>query len=66
MIVNVEDAKRCYIVCGKTDMRYGIDSLAYTVQPQFDLDPIPGCFFSFVGTKKTALMHYIGMGVVTV
>ncbi|UOQ86735.1 IS66 family insertion sequence element accessory protein TnpB [Gracilibacillus salinarum] len=52
MIVNVEDAKRCYIVCGKTDMRYGIDSLAYTVQSQFDLDPFQDALFFFCGNKQ--------------
>ncbi|MGQ7461762.1 IS66 family insertion sequence element accessory protein TnpB [Streptococcus suis] len=27
------------MVCGRTDMRQGIDSLAYLVKRQFNLDP---------------------------
>ncbi|MFD1608601.1 IS66 family insertion sequence element accessory protein TnpB [Oceanobacillus luteolus] len=31
--------KNIYIVCGKTDMRKGIDGLATFVQDHFELDP---------------------------
>lgn len=52
MIVNLEEAKEFYIVYGKTDMQYGIDSLAYTVQSQLDLDPFQEALFFFCGNKQ--------------
>lgn len=33
-------------------MRQGIDSLAYLVKSQFDLDPISGLVFLFCGRRK--------------
>ena len=33
------------IVCGKTDMRQGIDSLAYWIQHHYHLDPFSGQVF---------------------
>ena len=40
------------IVCGKTDMRQGIDSLAYWIQHHYHLDPFSGQVFLFCGGKK--------------
>ena len=34
-----------YIVCGRTDMRRGIDGLAAIVKDKFDLDPFAGQVF---------------------
>ncbi|MBS4218882.1 IS66 family insertion sequence element accessory protein TnpB [Bacillus sp. FJAT-49711] len=31
--------KKIYIICGKTDMRKGIDGLATLIQDSFELDP---------------------------
>ena len=39
MALNLSDLGPVYIVCGKTDLRKGIDSLAYLIHSQFDLDP---------------------------
>lgn len=41
-----------FIVCGKTDMRQGIDSLAYWIQHHYQLDPFSGQVFLFCGRKK--------------
>ncbi len=41
-----------YIVCGKTDMRQGINSLAYWIQHHYQLDPFSGQVFLFCGGKK--------------
>ncbi|WP_205410304.1 MULTISPECIES: IS66 family insertion sequence element accessory protein TnpB [Gracilibacillus] len=64
MIVNLKQAKGFYIVCGKTDMRYGIDSLAYTVQSQFHLDPFQEALFFFCGNKQDRfkMLHWDGEG----
>ena len=46
MTINLSDLGQVYLVCGKTDMRQGIDSLvdslAYLVKSQFDLDLFSG------------------------
>jgi len=33
------DVKNIYIICGKTDMRKGIDGLATLIQDSLELDP---------------------------
>ncbi len=38
-MINLAELGRVFIVCGKIDMRRGIDSLAYIVKKSFHLDP---------------------------
>ena len=38
-MINLYDLGQVYIVCGRTDMRRGIDGLAAIVKDKFDLDP---------------------------
>ena len=40
-----------YIVCGYTDMRLGIDSLAALVQGRYKLDPFSNSMFMFCGRR---------------
>lgn len=42
---------KIYIVCGRTDLRKGIDGLAQLVQEQFDLNPFEDCLFLFCGRR---------------
>ena len=44
--------KNIYIVCGKTDMRKGIDGLATLVQDVYELDPYEDTIFLFYGRSK--------------
>ncbi|WP_143464131.1 IS66 family insertion sequence element accessory protein TnpB, partial [Levilactobacillus enshiensis] len=44
--------RQVFIVCGKTDLRRGIDGLADIVQEQFELDPYNRALYLFCGTKK--------------
>jgi transposase len=44
--------KNIYIVCGKTDMRKGIDGLATLVQDVYELDPYEDAIFLFSGRSK--------------
>jgi transposase len=44
--------KNIYIVCGKTDMRKGIDGLATLIQDSFELDPYSDSIFLFAGWSK--------------
>lgn len=41
-----------YIVCGKTDMRKGMDGLATLIQDSFELDPYSDSIFLFAGRSK--------------
>ena len=50
-MINLYDLGQVYIVCGKTDMRKGIDTLAYLVKEKFELDPFSGRVFLFCGGK---------------
>ncbi|WP_331282769.1 IS66 family insertion sequence element accessory protein TnpB, partial [Lactobacillus delbrueckii] len=50
-MINLAELGRVFIVCGKTDMHRGIDSLAYIVKKSFHLDPFSGCFL-FCGSRK--------------
>ena len=52
MGINLSELGPVYIVCGKTDLRKGIDSLAYLIQSQFDLDPFSKSVFLFCGGKS--------------
>ncbi|MST80668.1 IS66 family insertion sequence element accessory protein TnpB [Lactobacillus equicursoris] len=64
MMINLAELGRVFIVCGKTDMRRGIDSLAYIVKKNFDLDPFSGCIFLFCGGRKDRFkaLYWDGQG----
>ena len=61
MGLNLSDLGPVYIVCGKTDLRKGSDSLAYLIQSQFDLDPFSKSVFLFCGGKVIDLKLSTGM-----
>ena len=61
MIIQLSDLGQVHLVCGKTDMRQGIDSLAYVVKTHFELDPFSDQVFLFVVDVKTALKSFTGM-----
>lgn len=46
------NVKNIYIVCGKTDMRKGIDGLATLIHDSFELDPYSDSIFLFAGWRK--------------
>lgn len=52
MTIQLTDLGQVYLVCEKTDMRQGIDSLAFLVKSQFDLDPFTGQVFLFCEGRK--------------
>ena len=52
MGLNLSDLRPVYIVCGKTDLRKGTDSLAYLIQLQFDLAPFSKSVFLFCDGKS--------------
>ena len=52
MLIDVRKLNGIYLVCGKTDLRCGIDGLARVVTEQYDLDPYDKSLFMFCGTRK--------------
>ena len=64
MARQLSDLGQVYLVCGKTDMRQGIDSLAYLVKSQFNLDPFSGQVFLFCGSRKDRFkaLYWDGQG----
>ncbi|BDS79895.1 transposase%2C ISSmi4 [Streptococcus pneumoniae] len=64
MMIQLSDLGQVHIVCGKTDMRQGIDSLAYVVKTHFELDPFSGQVFLFCGGRKDRFkaLYWDGQG----
>lgn len=52
MLVNWTQPKHVFIVCGKTDLRKGIDGLATVVAENYDLDLFDDSLFLFCGTRN--------------
>ncbi|MFT8610755.1 MAG: IS66 family insertion sequence element accessory protein TnpB [Liquorilactobacillus nagelii] len=52
MLLDMRKIKGIYLVCGKTDLRRGIDGLANIVLDQFKLDPYSKSLYLFCGTRK--------------
>ena len=53
MFPNINNMK-IYLICGKTDLRKGIDGLAALVTEAFSLDAYDNAIFLFCGTPKSA------------
>lgn len=51
-MIKLSDLGQVYIVCGKTDLRKGIDGLAILIKEQFELDPFSGKVFLFCDGRK--------------
>lgn len=64
MTIRLSDLGQVFLVCGKTDMRQGIDSLAYLVKSQFNLDPFSGQVYLFCGGRKDRFkaLYWDGQG----
>ena len=52
------------LICGRTDMRRGIDGLAAIVKDKFDLDPFAGQVFIFCGGSRDRFkaLYWDGQG----
>jgi transposase len=51
-VVDYTQVTHIYIVCGKTDMRRGIDGLAATITEKFGLNLFNDSIFLFCGGRK--------------
>ncbi|MDB8558547.1 IS66 family insertion sequence element accessory protein TnpB [Turicibacter sanguinis] len=52
MLVNFSNVQNIFIVCGRTDMRCGIDGLAGIITDKYNLDLFNDALFLFCGRKK--------------
>ena len=55
--------KAIYIICGRTDMRYGIDSLAAMIESRYHLPLfVPGTLFLFCGKRANKIKGLVWEG----
>lgn len=52
MLVDFTHVKNIFVVCGRTDMRCGIDRLAGIITDKYNLDLFDDALFLFCGLKK--------------
>ena len=52
MLIDLRKLSGIYLICGKTDLRRGIDGLAGVVSDQYELNPYSRALFLFCGTRK--------------
>ena len=52
MLINWHDPDHVYLVCGKTDLRKGIDGLAMVIAENYGLELYNNSLFLFCGTRN--------------
>ena len=52
MLLNFHYVQHVFVVCGKTDLRKGIDGLASLIQHTYDLDVYQDAVFLFCGNRS--------------
>ncbi|MBY5029538.1 IS66 family insertion sequence element accessory protein TnpB [Streptococcus suis] len=64
MTIRLSDLGQVFLVCGKTDMCQGIDSLAYLVKSQFNLNLFSGQVYLFCDDRKDRFksLYWDGQG----
>lgn len=64
MLMNLSAVKRIFIACGYTNLRMGIDGLAYLIQEEFGMDPFDGTLFLFCGRRadRIKMLYWDGDG----
>jgi transposase len=64
MLIDYTHVKNIFIVCGKTDLRRGIDGLASIIHEQYQLDVYDDALFLFCGnrTDRFKMLHWDGDG----
>lgn len=55
MVVDLSRAAEVFLICGKTDLRKGIDGLAQLISLDHQLDPFKDAVFLFCGSKSDRL-----------
>lgn len=64
MLYDLLQTKHIYIVCGKTDLRKGIDGLASLIQQEYQLELYEDAVFLFCGNRQDRfkLLYWDGDG----
>ncbi|MDR2570139.1 MAG: IS66 family insertion sequence element accessory protein TnpB [Oscillospiraceae bacterium] len=62
MIINEINADKVYLLCGATDMRRSINSLAAIVQQSYKLDLFTSALFLFCGRRSDRIKGLIWEG----
>lgn len=64
MLIDYSKVSHVFIVCGKTDLRRGIDGLASIVQDEYTLDVYSDAIFLFCGNRmdRFKMLHWDGDG----
>ncbi|WP_422211886.1 IS66 family insertion sequence element accessory protein TnpB [Paucilactobacillus nenjiangensis] len=52
MLINWHDPDHVYLVCGKTDLRKGIDRLAMVIAENYGLELYDNSLFLFCGSRN--------------
>ena len=52
MLIDIRKLSGIYLICGRTDLRRGIDGLSSVLQEEYELDPYSRALFLFCGTRK--------------
>lgn len=51
-LLDFNHLSQVFIVCGKTDLRKGIDGLAAVIKEEYELNPFAPALFLFCGTRR--------------
>lgn len=64
MLLDFTQVKQVFIVCGKTDLRRGIDGLASIIQQEYQLDLYDDALFLFCGNRsdRFKMLYWDGDG----
>ena len=63
MLGDVSGLEKIYIVCGYTDLRYGIDSLAAIIERRYHMNLfVPNTLFLFCGMSATKIKGLLWEG----
>lgn len=64
MLVDYQQIQNVYIVCGKTDLRRGIDGLASIIVSEYELDVYSNAVFLFCGngSDRFKMLYWDGDG----
>ncbi len=52
MLIDPRQLSGIYLICGKTDLRRGIDGLAGLIKEEYQLNPFSRALFLFCGSRK--------------
>ena len=62
MFNSISGFDQIYIVCGYTDLRYGIDGLSGLIQQKFKLNPFQNVLFLFCGRRTDRIKGLVWEG----